>query len=45
VDLKILDAKLQAFINDNIGKSITKLALQKNPFQEMNWFHFESNRS
>jgi hypothetical protein len=29
VDLKILDDKLQAFINDNIGKSITKLALQK----------------
>jgi hypothetical protein len=34
VDLKILDAKLQAFINDNIGKSITKLALQKNPFKK-----------
>jgi phenylalanyl-tRNA synthetase beta subunit len=41
VDLKILDAKLQAFINDNIGKSITKLALQKN--QEMNW-HFILNQ-
>jgi hypothetical protein len=34
---------LQAFINDNIGKSITKLALQKNPFQEMNW-HFILNQ-
>jgi hypothetical protein len=43
VDLKILDAKLQEFINDNIGKSITKLALQKNPFQEMNW-HFILNQ-
>jgi hypothetical protein len=43
VDLKILDAKLQAFINDNIGKSITKLALKKNPFQEMNW-HFILNQ-
>jgi hypothetical protein len=37
VDLKILDAKLQAFINDNIGKSISKLALQKNPFEDVEW--------
>jgi hypothetical protein len=44
VDLKILDAKLQAFINDNIGKSITKLALQKKSFsKEMNW-HFILNQ-
>ncbi len=43
MNLEILDAKLQAFINDNIGKSITKLALQKNPFQEMNW-HFILNQ-
>lgn len=37
MDLKILDVKLQAFINENIGTSISKLALQKNPFQDMNW--------
>nr|WP_309758147.1 class I SAM-dependent methyltransferase [Flavobacterium sp.] len=43
MDLKILDDKLQEFINDNIGKSITKLALQKNHFQEMNW-HFILNQ-
>lgn len=25
------------FINENIGKSISKLALQKNPFQDVDW--------
>jgi hypothetical protein len=39
VDLKILDDKLQAFIND--GKSITKLAYKKILFK--NW-HFILNQ-
>lgn len=37
MDLRILNAEIQAFINNNIGKSISKLALQKNPFQDVDW--------
>jgi hypothetical protein len=37
LDLRILNAEIQAFINNNIGKSISKLALQKNPFQDVEW--------
>lgn len=37
MDLRILNAEIQAFINNSIGKSISKLALQKNPFQDMDW--------
>lgn len=37
MDLRLLNAEIQAFINDNIGKSISKLALQKNPFQNVDW--------
>ena len=37
VDLKILEAKVQAFINENVGKSISKIALQKNPFPDLDW--------
>ncbi len=37
MDLRILNAEIQAFINNNIGKSISKLALQKNPFQDVEW--------
>ncbi|MFV8393283.1 THUMP-like domain-containing protein [Flavobacterium sp. LB2P6] len=37
MDLRILNADIQAFINTSIGKSISKLALQKNPFQEADW--------
>lgn len=37
MDLSILNPEIQAFINDNIGKSISKLALQKNPFQDVDW--------
>ena len=37
LDLKILNDKVQKFINENIGKSISKLALQKNPFPDLNW--------
>ena len=37
MDLLILQHEIQAFINANVGKSISKLALQKNPFPEVNW--------
>nr|WP_314897021.1 class I SAM-dependent methyltransferase [uncultured Flavobacterium sp.] len=37
MDLMILDPKIQQFINANIGRSISKLALQKNPFPDVDW--------
>jgi hypothetical protein len=37
LDLRILNAEIQAFITTNIGKSISKLALQKNPFHDVDW--------
>ena len=37
MDLRILNVEIQAFINNSIGKSISKLALQKNPFQDVDW--------
>ena len=37
MDLIILNPEIQAFINSNIGKSISKLALQKNPFPDVDW--------
>jgi hypothetical protein len=33
----ILNPEIQAFINDNIDKRISTLALQKNPFPDMDW--------
>lgn len=33
----LLDKKIQDFISRNTGTSITKLALQKNPFPEVEW--------
>ena len=33
----ILNPEIQAFINANIGKNISKLALQKNPFPDVDW--------
>ncbi|MGK4568020.1 THUMP-like domain-containing protein [Flavobacterium sp. 3HN19-14] len=33
----ILDPEIQAFINNNIGVDISKLALQKNPFPDADW--------
>ncbi|MBG6187575.1 THUMP-like domain-containing protein [Flavobacterium sp. CAN_S2] len=33
----LLNPEIQAFINANIGTSISKLALQKNPFPEVDW--------
>lgn len=37
MDLKLLDPNIQAFINSNVDANIAKLALQKNPFSEMDW--------
>ncbi|SHG61994.1 hypothetical protein SAMN05443549_105138 [Flavobacterium fluvii] len=37
MDLKIVNPEIQRFINANIDKNITKLALQKNPFPEVEW--------
>lgn len=37
MDLQLLNPEIQAFINANIGTSISKLALQKNPFPEVDW--------
>ena len=37
MDLLILKHEIQAFINANVGKSISKLALQKNPFPDVDW--------
>jgi 16S rRNA G966 N2-methylase RsmD len=37
LNLDILNPKIQEFIDLNIGVSISKLALQKNPFPEVEW--------
>jgi hypothetical protein len=37
LDLNLLNPEIQKFINDNIDESISKLALQKNPFPEIDW--------
>jgi THUMP domain-like len=37
LDLNLLKTEIQEFINANIDKNISKLALQKNPFPEMEW--------
>ncbi|OAB29145.1 hypothetical protein SAMN05444395_10273 [Flavobacterium fryxellicola] len=37
MDAALLNPEIQAFIKDNIGANIAKLALQKNPFPESNW--------
>jgi hypothetical protein len=37
LDLKLLNPGIQKFINTNIDKNISKLALQKNPFPEVEW--------
>jgi 16S rRNA G966 N2-methylase RsmD len=37
LNLGILDSKIQEFIDLNIGASISKLALQKNPFPNVEW--------
>ncbi len=37
MNANILDSKIQEYIDSNIGASISKLALQKNPFPEVEW--------
>lgn len=37
MDFKITNPEIQQFINANVDKNITKLALQKNPFPETEW--------
>ena len=37
MDLNLLNTEIQSFINDNIDTNISKLALQKNPFPEVEW--------
>jgi hypothetical protein len=37
LDLTLLNANIQEFINANIDVKITKLALQKNPFPNVDW--------
>ncbi|HEY6143913.1 MAG TPA: class I SAM-dependent methyltransferase [Flavobacterium sp.] len=37
MDLNILNPEIQEFINTNIDKNISKLALQKNPFPDVEW--------
>jgi hypothetical protein len=37
LELNILDSKIQDFIDENIGVEITKLALKKNPFAQVEW--------
>lgn len=37
MDSPILNAEIQHFINTHIGADISKLALTKNPFPEINW--------
>ncbi|MEZ7505286.1 class I SAM-dependent methyltransferase [Flavobacterium sp. Arc2] len=37
MDLNILNSEIQGFIDSNTGVSIAKLALQKNPFPEVEW--------
>ena len=37
MDLKLLNPEIQSFINESIDGNISKLALQKNPFPEVEW--------
>jgi hypothetical protein len=37
LESKLLDHDIQLFINNNIGKNISQLALQKNPFENIEW--------
>ncbi len=39
VEFSILKPEIQAFIKANVDVSVTKLALQKNPFPEIEWHH------
>lgn len=37
MNYKLLNSEIQNFISSNIDKNISQLALQKNPFPEVNW--------
>lgn len=37
LDLAVLNPKIQEYIAANCGKEVSKLALQKNPFPDVNW--------
>ena len=37
MDIAILNPEIQNYINSQIGVDVAKLALQKNPFPEINW--------
>lgn len=37
MDLQLLDSEIQSFINNNLDTTISKLALQKSPFPEVEW--------
>ncbi|WP_073021717.1 THUMP-like domain-containing protein [Flavobacterium micromati] len=37
MDQMILKPEIQAFVDKNVGESISKLALQKNPFPDVDW--------
>lgn len=37
MDLNLLNPEIQIFINENVDKNISKLALQKNPFPNVEW--------
>jgi hypothetical protein len=37
LNFNLLNTEIQSFINNNIDKNISKLALQKNPFTEVEW--------
>ena len=37
MNFNLLNTEIQSFINDNIDNNISKLALQKNPFPEVEW--------
>lgn len=37
MDINLLNPEIQSFINKNIGENVAKLALQKNPFPEIEW--------
>lgn len=37
MDLKLINPEIQKYINANIDATISKLALQKNPFPEVEW--------
>ena len=37
MDIQLLNPEIQTYINSQLGIDISKLALQKNPFPNVNW--------